>query len=231
MLTTAMIILFCCLGSHAAFPAEADSSPVEEFHRRWSSLFDDSRKISRAEGASDMLEAFTGDRGLETRFEEVKQIAVLTRPLHSTGRLIYLPGRGLSREMLTPFREELVITPKAIHRRDARGNTEEIPLESRPVAQAFVQSFLALFSGSVKELEAHFKLYFEGAEDGWKLGLVPRNAPMAGLIRRMVLTGQGSRLNDLWVLEDNGDVTHDRFESPQMIPPGEYGRYASHFTW
>jgi hypothetical protein len=169
--------------------------------------------------------------GLFARFAEEKKVAILTRPLRSTGELIFLPDRGLYRKLMTPFAQELLITPTAIHQRDPRGRMEKLALATLPAAQAFVNAFLAVFSGSFEALHSHFQVYFSSESSRWQLGLMPTHTVMHTLISCIVLAGENEHLIDLWVQETNGDVTHDQFSEARILTAEQWADYRPHFAW
>lgn len=180
-----------------------------------------------------LLAAHTG-LGFTARFAEEKQISLLRRPLTSSGQLIFIPERGLYRHLQQPFSQELLMTSTAIQQRNADGQTETISLEALPVAQAFVNALLSLFSGSWLTLQRHFHVYFSQPEQhkqDWQLGLKPSNAAMAGLVSCLIVAGHHTRLSDLWVQEANGDITYDHFLDAQLLAQPQWADYDSQFDW
>jgi hypothetical protein len=169
--------------------------------------------------------------GFVTPFTEEKRIAVLRQPLMSSGQLIFIPTRGLYRQLQKPFTQELLITPEAIHQRNASGDTKVLDLEKLPAARAFVGAFLALFAGSWDAFHTHFAVYFTQDQPQWQLGLKPINETLAQLISCLVLEGEQARLVALWVQETNGDVTYDHFLDPQLAPETRWAEYQSQFDW
>lgn len=169
--------------------------------------------------------------GFATTFTEEKRITVLRRPLTSSGQLIFIPTRGLYRQLHKPFAQELLITPDAIHQRNAAGATQVLALDTLPVAQVFVGAFLALFAGSWDALHAHFEVYFSQDQQQWHLGLKPTNEAMARVISCLVLDGEQERLAALWVQETNGDVTYDHFLDPRLLSETQWAEYHAQFDW
>ncbi len=169
--------------------------------------------------------------GLSTAFTEEKHIAVLRRPLASSGHLIFIPSQGLYRQLQTPFTQELLITPDAIHQRGPQGRTEVFRLTQIPVAKAFVEAFLALFSGSWATLHTHFDVYFSSDDAQWQIGLKPSHQIMASVIACLVLEGADERLSRLWVQETNGDVTYNQFSQPELLAPEQWTTYHAQFEW
>jgi hypothetical protein len=174
---------------------------------------------------------FHKGHGLVAKFEEEKKVLILQRPLRSTGQLIFLPQRGLYRQLVTPFQQELLITTTAVQQRDYHGRVETIALDKLPFAKALVEGLLTVFSGSWESIHSHFQVYFFSVDPQWKLGLLPKHSMMSQLISCIILEGEKQQVLSLWVHETNGDITHDRFTDSQILTPEQWGDYQSHFEW
>jgi Outer membrane lipoprotein carrier protein LolA-like len=171
------------------------------------------------------------DNGFFAAFEEEKKIPILQRPLRSTGQLIFLPQKGLYRRLITPFRQELLITPTAVQQRDHDGRVEAMVFDKLPFAKALVEGLLTVFSGSWESIHSHFQVYFSSTEPQWQLGLSPKDTIMSQIISCLILEGENHQVQGLWVHETNGDVTHDRFTDSQILPPDQWGNYQLYFEW
>jgi hypothetical protein len=169
--------------------------------------------------------------GFSAKFQEEKKVRILQRPLRSTGQLIFLPQKGLYRQLVTPFQQELLITTTAVHQRDYQGRVETMALDKLPFAKALVEGFLTVFSGSWESIYSHFQVYFFSADPQWKLGLIPKHTMMSQIISCIILEGETHQVLSLWVHESNGDITHDRFTDSRILPPEQWGDYQGHFEW
>jgi hypothetical protein len=191
------------------------------------------QRLTQATAPDALVRILAAHKGLgfSTAFTEEKRMTVLRKPLTSSGHLLFIPTRGLYRHLQQPFVQEMLITPEAIHQRQANDRTTALPLDTLPGAKAFVEAFLALFSGSWDALLTHFEVYFAQDTSQWHLGLKPTNAAMAQMIACLVLEGKETQLGALWMQERNGDVTYDRFLDAQMVPETQWAGYQSQFDW
>jgi hypothetical protein len=144
---------------------------------------------------------------LRAQFAEEKHIALLARPLRSTGTLYFDRERGIARVATAPRAERVVLTATAL--RIEKGNhIEEIPLDKSRALRAFALVFPALLRGDRQSLEATFDLDLSGApRAAWSLALVPRDPALCGLIQRVVVSGRGADVAELQVVEASGDTT------------------------
>jgi hypothetical protein len=164
-------------------------------------------------------------------FDEEKKIKVLKRPLTSSGNLIFCGKLGLYRALTKPFAQELLVTPDGIAQRDPSGKTEKVDVEKQPIAKGFIDAFLLVFSGDDKALAAEFDLYFDGDENAWTMGFVPKKKPLSRFIESLVVSGKKNVLETLVVTEVNGDRTTTRFTNVvtgRELTPDEQKRY---FGW
>jgi hypothetical protein len=144
---------------------------------------------------------------MRAEFSEEKHIALLARPLRSTGTLYFDRARGIARVAATPRAERVVLSQAAL--RIERGDrVEEIPLDKSRALRAFALVFPALLRGERQTLEATFDLELSGsARAAWSLALVPRDPALCGLIQRVVVSGHGADVAALQVVEASGDTT------------------------
>jgi hypothetical protein len=211
----------------AAASAAAPPAPCAD----WDNRFQQSLTRATVPEALRRILAVHQDHGFTSHFAEAKHIGLLRHPLRSTGQLVFIPRQGLYRQLNSPFQQEMLITDRAIYQRYASGATETMALAKLPAAKAFVEAFLAVFSGSWDTLHTHFHVYFSAHESGWQLGLKPAHPVMAKVISCLVLDGEQERLLALHVQESNGDVTSDRFSDARILPESQWAAYRDRFHW
>jgi hypothetical protein len=170
-------------------------------------------------------------QGLFAHFAEEKHVTLLKRPLRASGDLVFLPHRGLYRKLHTPFEQEMVITPEAIFQRSPHGPTETLVLDAIPAAQAFVEAFLSIFSGSWEALRTHFQVFVSTQQQRWHLGLQPREGVMHTIIACIVLAGNPTQVTAFWVQETNGDLTSDQLSAAHLLAPDQWAAYQAYFDW
>jgi outer membrane lipoprotein-sorting protein len=147
---------------------------------------------------------------LSCRFSEEKHIALLARPLRSTGTITFERGKGIARTTLTPKAAQVVVTTTSLRiRKD--NHTEEIPLDKTRDLKAFALIFPTLLRGDRSELERAFEIGLYGSDsDWWALTFTPRTDSLRGLVRRVVVFGRKGEIVSLQVAEASGDTTDTR---------------------
>jgi len=161
------------------------------------------------------MAGMAGTAGVVAEFVERKEIALLSEPIETRGRLIFVPPDRLVRTTELPSRSRLVIVGERFGFRDEAGG-EAVDLSSNPMAREFVVNFIVLWSGDLAALRARYEPDFEVRGAEWSLALTPRGRPLADLIERVTLTGSGPTMRRMELLETDGDRTTTRFEAVQV---------------
>jgi outer membrane lipoprotein-sorting protein len=153
--------------------------------------------------------------GVEARFLETKEIALLSEPIETRGMLAFVPPDRLLRTTTEPSHSRLVIAGERFSFSDAAGG-DAVDLSSNPLAREFVDNFIVLFNGDLAALRRRYEPELTSDAGGWRLALRPRHRPLSDLIERITLTGRGRTLLRMEMLERDGDRTTTRFEDVQV---------------
>ncbi len=153
---------------------------------------------------------------LRSSFEQRKQIKAITRPLVSTGRLIFTREHGLYWHLRAPFSTTFVILPDGLIRSFDGEEAESVRTTDQPVIRKFARIFFDVFSGDPTYLKQHFSLYFTGDVDNWVIGLEPRDRAVRQVISRLLLDGSQT-VDRVEMIETNGDTTVITFRNPETV--------------
>lgn len=144
-------------------------------------------------------------------YREEKHLALLERPLRSSGRLSLVPPDTLVREVESPDRVRYAIG------RDEVMTTEQGDLPPRvmqlsryPAAGALVGTLRALLLGDRAVLERLYQAEVSGDASAWTLELAPTDPAVAGHLELLRVEGAGGQVRVLSIRERNGD--HSRME-------------------
>ena len=132
------------------------------------------------------IEAFSGT------FQQTRIIAVLPKPLTSSGKFEYRRKTGLDWKIETPIR-------KSYHF-GAGQSADTMPGQY----QAIAAMFSALFSGDFSQLEHHFETQLSGELADWQVTLVPKAEQLQRYLTSIVLSGD-TLVNKIAVFEVSGD--------------------------
>lgn len=142
--------------------------------------------------------------GGRARFVEKQYVALLDKPVVSSGEMVYSPPDRLEKHTLLPKPETMVLDKDTVSVvRDKRRMS--INLSSRPEAQAFVESIRSTLAGNRDALEAHYRLELKGERSEWTLILLPSTPAISALVQRITITGSKEQVGRIEYLLADGD--------------------------
>jgi hypothetical protein len=182
--------------------------------------------VEAGDPLAEILARMASTPGVETVFEERKELALLAAPLETHGVIYFVPPDRFARFTIRPARSALVVSGDEVHLREGE-DAQEIDLTGNRMASVFVENFVSLWSGDRERLERLYAPEFHGTREAWELRLVPRRAPLADVISRITLRGDQGAMRELVVDERDGDRTATRFratDSEREFTPAELER-------
>lgn len=166
----------------------------------------------------ELLRRMAATPGVHARFHEVKEIALLAAPLESDGEIFFVPPRRFARLTSAPAPTRFVIDGDRLSFRDEAGG-QQIDLARSAVARAVADNFLVLWNGDAAGLAERYTAELDSSGERWRLVLRPRSDRVASVVKSVTLEGVGARLEEMQLLEPNGDVTRTRFEDVRTDAP------------
>jgi outer membrane lipoprotein carrier protein LolA len=160
---------------------------------------------ANAEDALDgLMQQLAARRHGQVSFHELHWSALLERPLESSGELVYEAPDRLEQHTVTPRPETLVLDHGTITVQ--RGKRRYVlALADHPEVGALVDSIRATLAGDRATLERSFRVALEPGGAAWTLRLEPREARLARLVSRIVITGSGDALATVEITRADGD--------------------------
>lgn len=139
----------------------------------------------------------------EVTFVEHDYLSVLTRPLSSSGVLIYDGPDHLEKRTLAPHRSILVIDHGVLTASRGR-RTYHIDLSAYPPIASYVNAVSYTLAGNRAALDRLFKVRLQGSLERWRLTLRPRHGQRSH-IRRIRIEGARADIRSVSILKTNGD--------------------------
>jgi hypothetical protein len=137
-------------------------------------------------------------------FVEHKFLAVLDRPLESSGELVYEAPDRLEKRTLKPKLETLVVERGVVTAQRGR-HRYVLDLREYPQVVPLIESIRATLAGDRTSLERVFRLTFDGSVDHWALLLVPLDARVAGTVKQIRIEGTMDNIHSVEIMEADGD--------------------------
>jgi outer membrane lipoprotein-sorting protein len=164
---------------------------------------------------SRLMQSLAQQRGGKVAFSEKKYIALLDRPVESSGELVYQPPARLEKRTLKPNFESLVLDRDTLV--VERGKQKyTLQLQQYPEITAIVDSIRSTLAGDLKALERQYRVDLQGDPERWTLTLLPSDARIAAIVQRIQISGTRDELRQIEMLLADGDrsVMNIRRDAP-----------------
>lgn len=153
-----------------------------------------------------VMEQLARNASGEARFVETRHLAMLDRPLVSTGELSFqAPGRFVKRTR-TPKPETLTVDGTRL-RIERGGRALDTGLDTVPEAAAVVGSLRGALLGDRAALERVFAVSATGTPQRWTLVLLPSDPQIGQSIAHIRIGGAGRQVLTIDTLHADGDRT------------------------
>ncbi len=140
----------------------------------------------------------------EVSFTEKKFSSLLSDPVVSSGKLIYLRPDTVEKNIDKPRKESyrfagdnLVIVRNGVEK--------QIRLSSQPLLSAFAASLRGVLGGDLTLLRNHYQLTLQGDEMSWRLDMAPVDEEIGRYVQRITASGRAGRIGQIEVRETSGD--------------------------
>lgn len=137
-------------------------------------------------------------------FIEKKSIAILDKPVESSGELFYTAPDRLEKRTLKPKAESMVLDKDKLIV-EQRGRKHVLSLQSYPEIAAFIDSIRGTLAGDRKALERSYQLRLSGTQQDWNLGLLPLQDKMKKVVASINISGSGNTVETIEIKQADGD--------------------------
>lgn len=137
-------------------------------------------------------------------FVEIKSIAILDKPVESSGELFYKAPDYFEKRTLKPKPESMVLNGGTlIIERGQKKHT--LHLQDYPEVAAFIDSIRGTLAGDRKALERTYQLGLEGSIQSWKLLLTPIDGKMKKVVEQINISGVNDEVRTIEINQADGD--------------------------
>ena len=150
-------------------------------------------------------------------FIQTKRVTRLKKDFVSTGTFIFSGQLGVYWQVIKPFASTTIMTADKLVQKTADGRTSVMDGGSNTVFKRFADTIQAVFAGRLTTMETDFSLYFLPQDNGWRLGLIPKEASVRKVIASMEIRGERF-IESFQLLEASGDQISYQFKDCQLVP-------------
>jgi outer membrane lipoprotein-sorting protein len=155
-------------------------------------------------GIDQLMHSLAQIRSERATFTEIKYLAILERPLESSGELLYAaPGR-LEKRTLKPKPEAMILEHNVLVLERGR-QKHRLQLQEHPELAAFIDSIRGTLAGDRQALERNYRLSLEGSAEHWTLQLQPLNDKMLAAVKQVRMAGARDAVRSIEITHADGD--------------------------
>ncbi len=137
-------------------------------------------------------------------FVEKKSIAMLEKPVESSGELFYTAPDHLEKRTLKPKAESMTVDADTLVIERGR-QKHRLPLQDYPELAAFIDSIRGTLAGDRKALERNYRLSLDGTAEHWTLQLLPLDEKMLAVVKRIRIAGVRDAVRSVEITQADGD--------------------------
>ena len=137
-------------------------------------------------------------------FVEKKSIAMLDKPVESSGELLYIAPDHLEKRTLKPRAESMTVDGSTLLIERGR-QKHRLQLSDYPELAAFIDSIRGTLAGDRSALERHYQLSLEGTPKNWTLQLLPVEEKMQAVVKKIRIKGVENTVRSIEITQRDGD--------------------------
>ncbi len=151
-----------------------------------------------------LMRGLAQTRSGHASFIEKKFIAILDKPVESTGELYFSAPDRLEKRTLKPKPESMIVNGGELSIERGR-HKYRVQLQSYPELAAFIDSIRGTLAGDQKALERSYRLSLDGGAERWTLLLLPLDEKMQGVIKKIRIVGTNDYVRSIEINQADGD--------------------------
>lgn len=151
-----------------------------------------------------LMDTLAQNKSGRATFVEKKNIALLDKPVESSGDLLFTAPDRLEKRTLKPRPESMIVNGGELYVERGRQRIR-LQLQSYPELAAFIDSIRGTLAGDRKSLERNYTLALEGSAERWTLLLIPLNEKMRAVVQRIRIAGTGDEVRSVEITQADGD--------------------------
>lgn len=151
-----------------------------------------------------LMQGLAQARSGHAGFTEKKFIAMLEKPVETSGELFYRAPDYLEKRTIKPKPETLILDGGTLVIERGRQKLS-MQLQDYPELSVVIDSIRGTLAGDRKALERNYMLVLEGSVERWILQLLPADEKMQELIKRIRITGARYEVRTIEINRADGD--------------------------
>jgi hypothetical protein len=151
-----------------------------------------------------LFDTLAKNRPERAAFSEKKFIAILDRPVESSGEIAFVPPDRLEKVTLKPRPESYVIDRETASIERA-GKRQTLRLRENPAVAVLIESIRGTLAGDLATLTRTYSVALQGDAKAWRIVLRPLDPTLGTLVERVEIAGREARVSAVEIFQADGD--------------------------
>ena len=155
-------------------------------------------------GVTELFDALARAKPGRAAFHEKKFIALLDKPVESSGEIAFTPPARLEKRTTSPRAESVVVDGDVVTL-DRGGRRQSMNLKEHPAVAVLVESIRATLAGDLGALTRTYSTALAGDTARWRLTLRPLDPDLGRLVEHIEIAGAQSQVKTVEIFQADGD--------------------------
>jgi hypothetical protein len=139
-------------------------------------------------------------------FVERKYVKLLTKPVESSGTLIYAAPDRFEKFTAKPIAERMVVQGDTVTLDQiAKKKQQRLFIGQHPALAAIIDGMRGALSGNLGALQQNFAIRASGDNQRWKLSLTPSEASQYAYVHTIHVSGRDDFIEAIEIVQSDGD--------------------------
>jgi hypothetical protein len=155
-------------------------------------------------GVQELFQSLAGDKPRRATFHEKKMLALLDKPVESSGELVFTPPSRLEKRTTRP-REESIVIEGDVATIERAGKRQTLKLSQYPAIAVLIDSIRSTLAGDLASLTKTYSTAVSGDAGHWRLTLRPLDPSLGSLVEHVEISGAQSQVRAVEIFQADGD--------------------------
>jgi outer membrane lipoprotein-sorting protein len=155
-------------------------------------------------GVQELFDSLAHAKPARAAFQEKKFVALLDKPVESSGELMFTPPSRLEKRTTAPRAESVVVDGDLLTLERA-GRKQSLKLRENPAIAVLVESIRSTLAGDLNALTKTYSTALAGDAAQWRLTLRPLDPSLGTLVERLEIGGSHEQVRRVEIFQADGD--------------------------
>ena len=159
---------------------------------------------AQAYGVPELFQTLGQGKPRRAQFLEKKTLALLDKPVESSGEISFTPPARLEKRTVKPRPERIVIEGD-LATIERGGKQQSLRLSQQPGIAALIDSIRSTLAGDLNALTRNYSAGVAGDASRWRLTLRPLDPSLSNIVEHVEITGSQGVVRTVEIFQADGD--------------------------